>query len=60
MTILLGDFNTEVEREDIFILSIRNESFRGISNDNGVGVVDFAIIKKSNCHEYYVPPSQSS
>jgi endonuclease/exonuclease/phosphatase family metal-dependent hydrolase len=36
MTILLGDFNAKVGREDIFILTVRNESLHKIGNDNGV------------------------
>jgi hypothetical protein len=34
--IVLGDFNAKVGKEDIFILTIGNESLREISNDNGV------------------------
>jgi hypothetical protein len=32
----LGDFNTKVDREDIFKPTIGNESLHEISNDNGV------------------------
>jgi endonuclease/exonuclease/phosphatase family metal-dependent hydrolase len=42
MKIVLGDFNTKVGREDIFKLTIGNESSHEISNDNGVRVVNFA------------------
>jgi hypothetical protein len=35
MKILLGDFNTKVVREDIFKLTIGNESLHKISNNNG-------------------------
>jgi hypothetical protein len=45
MTILLGDFIAEVGREDIFKLTMGNESSHEISNDNGVRVVNFAISK---------------
>jgi hypothetical protein len=45
MTILLGDFNAKVGREDIFKPTIGNESSREISNDNGVRVVNFATSK---------------
>jgi hypothetical protein len=45
MTILLGDLNAIVGREDIFKLTIGNESLHEISNDNGVRVVNFAITK---------------
>ncbi|PNF34106.1 hypothetical protein B7P43_G01139 [Cryptotermes secundus] len=41
MKILLGDFNAEVGREDIFKPRIGNESLHEISNDNGVRVVNF-------------------
>jgi hypothetical protein len=34
MNILLGDFNVKVGSEDIFILTIGNESLQEISNDN--------------------------
>jgi hypothetical protein len=36
MTILLGDFNARVGREDIFKLTVGNESLHEISTDNGV------------------------
>jgi hypothetical protein len=45
MKILLGDFNAKVGREDIFKLTIGNESLHEINNDNGVRVVDFATFK---------------
>jgi hypothetical protein len=38
MKILLGDFNAEVGREDVFKPTIGNESLHEISNDNGVRV----------------------
>jgi hypothetical protein len=41
MKILLGDFITKVGIEDIFKLTIENESSRKISNDNGVRLVNF-------------------
>jgi hypothetical protein len=34
ITILLGDFSVRVDREDIFKLTIRNESPHKINNDN--------------------------
>jgi hypothetical protein len=43
--ILLGDFNTKVGRENIFKLTIGNESPQQDSNHNGVRLVSFA---KSN------------
>jgi exonuclease III len=45
ITILLGDFNNKVGREDIFKPTIWNESLHEISNDNGVSVVNFATSK---------------
>ncbi|PNF34372.1 hypothetical protein B7P43_G15323 [Cryptotermes secundus] len=45
MEILLGDFNAEVGREDIFKPTIGNESLHEISNENGVRVVNFATSK---------------
>jgi hypothetical protein len=42
---MLGDFNAEVGTDDIFRLTIRNESSFEISNDNGVRVVNFAALK---------------
>jgi hypothetical protein len=43
--ILLGDFNTTVDREDIFKPTIGNKSLHESSNDNGVRVVNFATSK---------------
>jgi hypothetical protein len=45
MKILLGDFNAVVGREDIFKLTVENESLHEISNDNGVRLVNFATSK---------------
>jgi hypothetical protein len=45
MTILLGDFNFKVGREDMFKPTIGNESLYEISNDNEVRVVNFATSK---------------
>jgi hypothetical protein len=45
MKILLGDFNAEVGREDIFKPTIGNEILHEISNDNGVKVVNFVTSK---------------
>jgi hypothetical protein len=42
MKILLGDFNAEVGREDIFKPKTENESLHKISNDNGVREVNLA------------------
>jgi hypothetical protein len=45
MKILLGDFNAEVGRDEIFKLTIRNESLHKISNDNEVRLDNFATSK---------------
>jgi exonuclease III len=45
MKILLCDFNAKVGRENIFKPTKGNESLHEISNDNGVGVVNFATSK---------------
>jgi hypothetical protein len=42
---MLRDFNTKLGREDIFKPTIENESLRHGSNDSGVRVVNFAILK---------------
>jgi hypothetical protein len=42
---ILLDFNARVEREDIFKLTIGNESLHEISNDNGVRLVNFVTSK---------------
>jgi hypothetical protein len=52
MKILLGDFNTKDDREEIFKHTIGNESLHEIGNDNGVKVVISATSKK--------PQSQST
>jgi len=41
MKILLGDFNAKVGRENIFKLTVGNESLHQDSNDNGVRIVNF-------------------
>jgi hypothetical protein len=45
MKILLGDFSAKVGRENIFKLTIRNNSLHEITNDIGVRVVNFATSK---------------
>jgi hypothetical protein len=42
MKFLLGDFNAEVGRGNIFKPRIENESLQEGSNDNGVRIVNFA------------------
>jgi len=45
MKILLGDFNAKVGTENIFKLTIGNDSLHQDSNDNGVRIVNFATSK---------------
>jgi len=45
MKILLHVFNGKVEREDIFKLTIWNNSLQEISNYNGIKVVNFNTTK---------------
>ena len=45
MKIMLGDFNAKVGRENIFKLTIGNESLHQDSNDIGVRLVNFATSK---------------
>jgi hypothetical protein len=52
---LLGYFNAKVNREDIFIPTLGNESLHEISKDNGVKVVNFATSKKCEVSKYNVP-----
>jgi hypothetical protein len=42
MKILVRDFNSIVQRENIFKLTIANESLHQDINDNGVRIVNFA------------------
>jgi len=67
MKILLRDFNAKVGGENIFKLTIGNESLHQDSNDNGVRIVSFAISKSlavkstmfphRNIHKYTWTPS---
>jgi hypothetical protein len=62
MEIQLGDFSAKVSREDIFKLTIGNDSLHGLIHVNGVRVVNFATSKNltgkstvfphSNIHKY--------
>jgi hypothetical protein len=54
---ILSDFNAKIDREDIFKPTLGNETLDEISNDNGVRIVKFAQIQKSNCQKYNVPTS---
>ena len=42
---LLGDFNAKLGRENIFKSTIGNESLHQGSNDNFVGIINFATSK---------------
>jgi len=42
MKIIFGDFNAKVKRQNIFKLTIGNESLYLDSNDNDVRIVNFA------------------
>jgi hypothetical protein len=42
---LLGDFNAEVERENIVKPTVGNESLHQESNENGIRIVNFATAK---------------
>ena len=42
MKIILGDFNTKVEKENIFKPTIGNDSLHQDSDDNCVGIVNLA------------------
>jgi exonuclease III len=55
MKILLGDFNAEVSREDIFKPTIGNESLHEIGNDNGIRVVSFATSKNMTVQSTMFP-----
>jgi len=52
MKFLLGDFNAEVGRENIFKPTNENESLHQGSNDSGVRIVNFAtatnLVKSKN------------
>jgi hypothetical protein len=61
MKILLGDFNAKVWRENIFRLTIGNESLHQDSNDNWVRIVNVTsknlVVKSTvfphrNIHKY--------
>jgi hypothetical protein len=52
---LLGDFNVNVVREDIFKPIIWNENLHEIINDKGVKVVNFATSKNLNVKSTMFP-----
>jgi hypothetical protein len=45
MNILLGYFNAKVGRDDIFKLTIGNNSSHEISNGNGIRLINFVMSK---------------
>jgi hypothetical protein len=53
--ILLGDFNVKVSEEDVFKLTIGNESLHEMSNDSGVKVVNFAKSKNLTVRDTKFP-----
>jgi hypothetical protein len=55
MKTLLGDFKAKVDREDIFKLTIGNESLHKITNDNAVRLVNFATSKTSRVKSAMFP-----
>jgi hypothetical protein len=55
MKILLGDFNAEVGWDDIFKLTIENESLHEISNDNGFRLQNFATSKSLTIRSMMFP-----
>jgi hypothetical protein len=56
----LEEFNKKLVKEDIFKLTIGNESLHEISNDNGVRIVNLVTPKNQICKKYNVPTSQHS
>jgi hypothetical protein len=58
MKTVLGDFNAKVGKEDIFKLTIWNESLHEIINDNGVRLVNVATSKNLKSQKYSGPTSQ--
>jgi hypothetical protein len=52
---LLGDFNAKEGREEIFKLTIGNESLHETSNDNGVRVVNFVTSKNLTVNSMMFP-----
>jgi hypothetical protein len=52
MNILLRDFNTRLDREDVFKLTTGKENLHEISNDNEVRVVNFATAKNVSKVQY--------
>jgi hypothetical protein len=55
MKILLGDFNAKVGREDIFKLTIGNESLHEINYDSGVRLENLATSKNLRVESMMFP-----
>jgi hypothetical protein len=55
--ILIGDFNANVVKEDIFKPTIGNESLHEIINDIGDRLVNFSTSKKPHSEKIDVPTS---
>jgi hypothetical protein len=53
---LLDDCNAKVERENIFRQIIGNDSLHQDSNDNGVGIINFATSKNLVVESTKFPP----
>jgi hypothetical protein len=47
-------FNAKVGRHDVFTPATWNEEFHGISNDSGVGIVNFSMSKNVIIKEYNI------
>jgi hypothetical protein len=57
MKMLLEDFSAKIGREDIFKLTIVNESLHEINDSNGVRVINFAMLKLlSRVQCFYISP----
>jgi hypothetical protein len=56
LKILIAHFNAKVDREDTFKPTIGNESLHEISNDNRVGLVNFATSKNLRVKSTMFPP----
>lgn len=48
MKIILMDFNSKIDKENIFYLTVGTYSPYDISTDNGIQLVNFAIAKKND------------
>jgi len=53
--IILGDFNAKVGKENIYRLTIGNESLHNETNNNGIKMIQFAISKDLNVRSTTFP-----